>query len=89
MSVLMHKMKTPVRHNFIIVSTLIAPVILGIDFFQQHSLVLDLTESTIQHLFKRERHPLRDSSHMGHCSTAKATYKNNSSNWGVCHRNYH
>ena len=26
------KMKTPVRHNFIIVSSLIAPVILGIDF---------------------------------------------------------
>ena len=36
------KMKTPVRHNFIIVSSLIAPVILGIDFFQQHSLVLTL-----------------------------------------------
>ena len=35
------KMKTSVRHNFIIVSSLIAPVILGIDFFQQHSLVLD------------------------------------------------
>ena len=38
------KMKTPVCHNFIIVSSLIAPVILGIDFLQQHSFVLDFTE---------------------------------------------
>ena len=30
----LNKMKTSVWHNFIIVSSLIAPVILGIDFFQ-------------------------------------------------------
>ena len=39
----LNKMKTSVCHNFIIVSSLIAPVILGIDFFQQHHLILDFT----------------------------------------------
>ena len=51
------KMKTPVRHNFIIVSSLIAPIILGIDFFQQHNLVLDFTESTVQIYPKHDNIP--------------------------------
>ena len=35
----------------------IAPVILGIDFFQQHRLVLDFTESTVQIYRKHDNIP--------------------------------
>ena len=35
-------MESSVQQNFVVVSSLIAPVILGPDFFQQHGLILDL-----------------------------------------------
>ena len=44
----LNKMESVVYHDFVIVPKLIAPVILEIDFFQQHSLILDFTEQTIQ-----------------------------------------
>ena len=34
--------------NFVVVSSLIAPVILGLDFFQQHGLILDITDTNIK-----------------------------------------
>ena len=40
-------MSTSICHNFLIVISLIAPVILGTDFFQQHGLILDFTKPTI------------------------------------------
>ena len=46
-AVQLNKMESVVYYDFIIVPKLIAPVILGIDFFQQHSLILDFTEQTI------------------------------------------
>lgn len=51
------KVESVVYHNFIIVPKLIAPVILGIDFFQQHSLILDFTERTIKIHSKQENVP--------------------------------
>ena len=53
----LNTMDTAVYHNFIIVPNLIAPVILGIDFFQQHSLILDFTETTIQIYPKQDSLP--------------------------------
>ena len=61
-AVQLNKMESVVYHDFIIVSKLIAPVILGIDFFQQHNLILDLTEQTIQVYLKQEKVP--DDVHM-------------------------
>ena len=52
-SVLIQNMETPVQHNFFVVSDLIAPVILGLDFLQNHSLVLDFSEDTVQVYPKR------------------------------------
>ena len=61
-AVQLNKMESVVYHDFIIVSKLIAPVILGIDFFQQHSLISDFTEQTIQVYPKQEKVP--DDVHM-------------------------
>ena len=47
-SVLIQNMETPVQHNFFVVHDLIAPAILGVDFLQHHSLVLDFSEQTVQ-----------------------------------------
>ena len=41
-------MEAPIYRDFIIVHNLIAPVILGIDFFHQHSLLLDFTSREVQ-----------------------------------------
>ena len=57
-AVQLNKMESVVYHDFIIVPKLIAPVILGIDFFQQHSLILDLTEKTVQVYPKQEKVPV-------------------------------
>ena len=51
-----------VYHDFIIVPKLIAPVILGIDFFHQHSLIVYFTEQTVQVYPKQEKVP--DAIHM-------------------------
>ena len=56
-AVQLNKMESGVYHDFIIVPKLIAPVILGIDFFQLHSLILDFTEQTIQVYPKQEKVP--------------------------------
>ena len=61
-AVQLNKMESVVYHDFIIVPKLIAPVILGIDFFQQHSLILDFTEQTVQVYPKQEKVP--DDIHM-------------------------
>ena len=58
----LNKMESVVYHDFIIVPKLIAPVILGIDFFQQHSLILDFTEQTVQVYPKQEK--VTDDIHM-------------------------
>ena len=47
-SVLIQNMETPVQHNFFVVHDLIAPALLGVDFLQHHSLVLDFSEQTVQ-----------------------------------------
>ena len=47
-SVLIQSMEIPVQHDFFVVSDLIAPAILGLDFLQHHSLVLDFSEDTVQ-----------------------------------------
>lgn len=41
-------MESSVQQNFIVVSHLIAPVILGLDFFQQHGLILDFTNADVK-----------------------------------------
>ena len=41
-------MESSVQQNFVVVSSLIAPVILGLDFFQQHGLILDFTGTNIK-----------------------------------------
>ena len=52
------RMSTSIRHNFLIVTSLIAPVILGTDFFQQHGLILDFTKPTIQIYPKQDDIPV-------------------------------
>ena len=47
-SVLIQNMETPVQHSFFVVSDLIAPAILGLDFLQYHNLVLDFSGNTVQ-----------------------------------------
>ena len=61
-AVQLNKMESVVYHDFIIVPKLIAPVILRIDFFQQHNFILDFTEQTIQVYPKQEKVP--DDVHM-------------------------
>ena len=46
-------MESSVQQNFVVVSSLIAPVILGLDFFQQHGLILDFTGGDIKIYAKR------------------------------------
>ena len=41
-------MESSVQQNFVVVSSLIAPVILGLDFFQQHGLILDFTTADVK-----------------------------------------
>ena len=62
MAVQLNKMESVVYHDFIIVPKLIVPIILGIDFFQQHGLILDFTEETFQVYPKQEKVP--DDIHM-------------------------
>ena len=57
-SVLIQNMETPVQHNFFVVSDLIAPAILGLDFLQYHNLVLDFSEETIQVYPKGKQQPM-------------------------------
>jgi len=52
-SVLIENMESPVQHDFFVVSDLIAPAILGLDFLQNHNLVLDFSEDTVQVYPKR------------------------------------
>jgi len=49
-SVLIQNMETLVQYDFFVVSDLIAP---GLDFLQNHSLVLDFSEDTVQVYPKR------------------------------------
>ena len=49
-------MESSVQQNFVVVSSLVAPVILGLDFFQQHGLILDFTGSNIKIYSKRAPH---------------------------------
>ena len=39
--------KIKVNHNFVVVHSLIAPVILGVDFLQKYNLVLDFTSTPV------------------------------------------
>ena len=39
--------KLQVNHNFVVVHSLIAPVILGVDFLQKYKLVLDFTSNPV------------------------------------------
>ena len=41
-------MESSVQQNFVVVSSLIAPVILGLEFFQQHGLILDFTAADVK-----------------------------------------
>ena len=41
-------MESSVQQNFVVISSLIAPVILGLDFFQQHGLILDFTAADVK-----------------------------------------
>ena len=41
-------MESAVQQNFVVVNSLIAPVILGLDFFQEHGLILDFTDTSIK-----------------------------------------
>ena len=41
-------MESSVQQNFVVVNSLIAPVILGLDFFQEHGLILDFTDTNIK-----------------------------------------
>ena len=41
-------MKQDIVHTFIVVKDLIAPAIVGVDFFQQHKLTMDFSKGTIQ-----------------------------------------
>ena len=72
-------MSTSICHNFLIVISLIAPVILGTDFFQQHGLILDFTKPTIHIYPKQDDIPVDNTKHLEYCSTTKATHKNDCS----------
>ena len=48
----LNKMESVVYYDFIIVPKLITPVILGIDFFHQHSLILDFYRANCSSLSK-------------------------------------
>jgi len=52
-SVLIENMESPVQHDFFVVNDLIAPAILGLDFLQNHNLVLDFSEDAVQVYPKR------------------------------------
>jgi len=54
------KYESSVPHNFIVVSSLIAPVILGLDFFQQHGLILDFTSVDVKIYPKNVLHRTSD-----------------------------
>ena len=47
-SVLIQNMETTLQHDFFVVSDLIVPAILGLDFLQQHGLVLDFSSNAVQ-----------------------------------------
>jgi len=48
-SVLIQNMETPVQHDFFVVRDLIAPAVLGLDFIQHQSLVLDFSEQIVHY----------------------------------------
>ena len=54
-SVLIQNMETILRHDFFVVSDLIVPAILGLDFLQQHGLVLDFSSKAVQ-VYPKEKH---------------------------------
>ena len=54
-SVLIQNMETILRHDFFVVSDLIVPAILGLDFLQQHGLVLDFSSNAVQ-VYPKEKH---------------------------------
>ena len=66
----LNTMSTSIHYNFLVVTSLIAPVIW---FFQQHGLILDFTKLTIQIYPKQDDIP--DVLHLEYCSTTKTTHK--------------
>ena len=50
-----------VNHKFVVVQSLISPIILGIDFLQWHSLVLDFTTSPVSIVSKQIKSDLKPS----------------------------
>jgi len=50
-----------VNHNFVVVQSLISPVILGIDFVQWHNLVLDFTTSPVSIVSKQNKSDMKPS----------------------------
>ena len=55
-------MESSVQQNVIVVSSLIAPLILGLDFFQQRGLILDFTSADVKIYHKDVLH--RTSEHL-------------------------
>ena len=54
-TVLIQNMETMIQHDFFVVSDLIVPAILGLDFLQQHGLVLDFSSNVVQ-VYPKEKH---------------------------------